>query len=453
MGKRFIPDGSYIFCDKGTILTNRIKVTHSNNSKIYGEVVVTEADVMPGENVPPMGRCSITSGPCTFIPLYWDKCSASTKANGNKVVFEDAKLLCAVGGKLSVSFTNPEGGVGGYGLTGAGIGIEQWTQYGDVIDDIQRGVVYDVENGRVSLADGPGNPNARSGNYLEMGERVVRQSDGWDDIARQHPIVDIDTPTTPGIDGAYHRNGQYLVTDSKNINPDIAGTGLKNTKNSGRQLSTTWIDNHINNGAIADPGHAANIRRANRTGTLTREVVRLNADGNMYSRSVNANGYSPGPIVDIDYPQSSRAQAFSQSVRSSIRTSPPMQGLSNSNFSQGVRNSNAAKQANQFLWQNADGVARVGKVAGRGLAVVGVAADSYSIYTSYKEEGEFGEKTQGAVGSAAGGMAGGYAGAQVGALIGTAICPGVGTVVGGVVGGVIGGVAGSSLGKAIAGWF
>ena len=130
-----------------------------------------------------------------------------------------------------------------------------------------------------------------------------------------------------------------------------------------------------------------------------------------------------------------------------------MQSLANSNFSQGVRNSDAAKSANDFLWRNADDVARVGKVAGRGLAVVGVAADSYSIYSSYQEEGGFGEKTQAATGSAAGGMAGGWAGAQAGALIGTAIAPGVGTVVGGVVGGVIGGIAGSSLGKAIAGWF
>jgi len=453
MGKKFIPDGAYLFCDKGTILTNRIKVTHSNNSKIYGEVVVTEADVVPGENVPPMGRCSVTNGPCSFAPLYWDKCSASTKANGNKAVFEDAKLICTVGGKLSVSFTNPEGDVGGYGLTGSGLATSKWTDVNNAIDDVQRGVVYDVENGKIGLGNGPGNPNARSGNYGEMKENVFRRSDGWDDISRSQPNMNIDKPTTPGIDGAYHRNGQYLANDTKfTTNPNASGTGLKNTTNSGRQLSTRWTNNHINNGAIADADHAANISRANRNGTLAREVTKVYPDGSMQTRSVDANGYNPGPKVDVDYPQS-RAQALSQSVKSSIRNSAPLKSLADSNFSQGVRNSNAAQQANDFLWRNADDVARVGKVAGRGLAVVGVASDTYSIYSSYKEEGEFGEKTQAAVGSAGGGMAGGWAGAQGGALIGTAICPGVGTVVGGVVGGIVGGIAGSSLGKAIAGWF
>jgi len=452
MGKRFIPDGSYIFCDKGTILTNRVKVTHSNNSKIYGEVVVTEADVVPGENIPPMGRCSITGGPCSFAPLYWDKCSASTKANGNKVVFEDAKLICLAGGELSVSFTNPEGGGGGHGLTGAGLATSQWTDFNNAIDDVQRGVVYDVESGKISLTDGPGNPNARVGNYGEMKENVLRRSQGWDDISSSHPNMGIDTPTSPGIDGAYHRNGQYLASDTKyTSNPNSGGTGLQNT-NTGRQLGTPWTQNHINNGAIADPTHAANMSIANRNGTLAREVTKVYPDGSMQTRTVDANGYNPGPRTDVNYPQS-RAQALSQSVKSSIRNSAPMQGLANSNFSQSVRNSNAAQQANQFLWRNADDVARVGKVVGRGMAVVGIAADTYSIYTAYQEEGEFGEKTQAATGSAVGGMAGGWAGAQVGALIGTAICPGVGTVVGGVVGGVIGGVAGSSLGKAIAGWF
>ena len=42
--------------------------------------------------------------------------------------------------------------------------------------------------------------------------------------------------------------------------------------------------------------------------------------------------------------------------------------------------------------------------------------DISSVGTAYAEEGEFGEKTQAATGSALGGMAGGWAGAEIGAL-------------------------------------
>jgi len=65
-------------------------------------------------------------------------------------------------------------------------------------------------------------------------------------------------------------------------------------------------------------------------------------------------------------------------------------------------------------------------VVGKGLIVVGIAMEAANIYNAYQEEGEFGEKTQEAVGEG---------------------------VVGGLLGGVIGGIAGSSIGGAIADLF
>lgn len=108
-----------------------------------------------------------------------------------------------------------------------------------------------------------------------------------------------------------------------------------------------------------------------------------------------------------------------------------------------------AQKANNALWKatqtigDSPALRTVGKVAGKSVVVLGVAIDSYRVYTAYNEEGEFGDKTQQATGSALGGAGGGWAGAELGAIIGTAICPGVGTLIGGVIGGIAGALLGS----------
>jgi hypothetical protein len=180
----------------------------------------------------------------------------------------------------------------------------------------------------------------------------------------------------------------------------------------------------------------------------------------MQSETINSNGFKAtrGQSEALEI-KTSRAGNFMNGVRSSMLNSKPLTALSESNFSQAVRNSRIATGANDGLFKASQAIARspalsvAGKVAGRGLIVVGIALDAVSIYSAYEEEGGFGKKTKEAVGGAAGGLAGGIAGAEIGAMIGTAICPGVGTVVGGIVGGVIGGLAGSGIGKSIAGWF
>ena len=42
-GKRYIPHGSFLECDKGAIPT-QLQVTHHNNTAIYGEPLASEAD-------------------------------------------------------------------------------------------------------------------------------------------------------------------------------------------------------------------------------------------------------------------------------------------------------------------------------------------------------------------------------------------------------------------------
>lgn len=137
-----------------------------------------------------------------------------------------------------------------------------------------------------------------------------------------------------------------------------------------------------------------------------------------------------------------------KSVRSSVANSKLITSLANSNFSKGIQKSAGAQKANNALWKatqtigDSPGLRTAGKVAGKSV-VLGIAIDSYRVYTAYNEEGEFGDKTQQATGSALGGAGGGWAGAELGAIIGTAICSGVGTLIGGVIGGIAGALLGS----------
>lgn len=457
MSKKYIPDNSWLTCDKGSA-PSRLKVTHHNNTKIYGENLASEMDMIPGENILPMGRCSVTGGSCKPDPVYWDKCNQGVKVNGYKLVFEDACLLCKQGGKVKVDFTAPAGGggiPGADGLTGLGAGSWAFGSYDDVLDYVQRGVIYDVENNKVSLVrDNSPNDFRRGGNYGEMKDNVYHRQEGWRDVRSEHPVLNIDKPTASGVDGAYEKNGTFKATDAK-----YNGAQLQNTRRNGRELSTRWVRNHAQNGAV-NPADQAAFLDANNNGSLDRSVIRTKPDGALSSENVTDAGYKAtrGQSDALEI-KTSRASNLINGVRSSVRNSRPITALANSNFSQAVRNSKLATSANNGLFKASQAVARspalsiAGKVAGKGLIVVGIALEGYNVYSAYQEEGHFGEKTKEAVGGAAGALAGGIAGAQIGAIIGTAICPGVGTVVGGLIGGAIGGIIGSGLGKTIAGWF
>ncbi len=106
------------------------------------------------------------------------------------------------------------------------------------------------------------------------------------------------------------------------------------------------------------------------------------------------------------------------------------------------------------------GALKAAKHLGKGLVVVGIAADAYDLKTSYDADKARGDgrytETKKAVGRVAGGWSGAIGGAAAGAAIGS-IVPGVGTAIGGLVGGVVGGIGGSiggsKLGEWVASWF
>jgi hypothetical protein len=124
-------------------------------------------------------------------------------------------------------------------------------------------------------------------------------------------------------------------------------------------------------------------------------------------------------------------------------------------LSESIQTQRNIATANRYLVQNADQVARVGKVVGKGAVVVGIVVDAgrlgYTAYQDYQDDGKLGKETAIMATDVAGGIAGGIAGAKLGAMVGAIGGP-VGVIVGGVIGGVIGGIAGSGLGRELGNW-
>ncbi|WP_455075358.1 PAAR-like protein [Prevotella fusca] len=451
MTKKYIPDNCTLICDKGEFPT-QIKVTHSNNSRLYGENFVSEADMVPNENIFPFGICALTHKPCRFNPLYWDKCAEGIKVNGYKLVFEDASLICKEGGKIKADFTVPSTGM----LSGLGLAAPlQWLDYNKSIGFVQNRILYDVAHEKIFLVN-----DAMKANYGEMLDNRLYSSQGWSNIRKSHPIIDIQSTNSlkSGIDGVYTRNGEYLVTDAKAYNT-MRSPNLDTGSRYGRELSETWVNHHIEDGAVVER-HKLAVQAANKKGTLQRSVTQVNyTNRDMRTIPVDGDGYvyKHGRKIlseTIENPPS-KAGGFISSVRSKTANSKFVKWIENTSSKAGIPNSKAATKANDFLWKTSQAIddmpvlKTTGKVVGKGAIVVGIAIDAYSIYSAYNEEGEFGDKTQQATGSAIGGAAGGWAGAELGAIIGTAICPGVGTLIGGVLGGIAGGILGSMGGSAL----
>lgn len=100
-----------------------------------------------------------------------------------------------------------------------------------------------------------------------------------------------------------------------------------------------------------------------------------------------------------------------------------------------------------------NGVLKVARHAGKGLLVVGVAADVIDLKRSHAADEARGDgrrtETKRAVGRVAGGWTGAAAGAATGAVIGSAV-PIVGTAVGAIAGGIAGSIGGSTIGEWLA---
>lgn len=213
-------------------------------------------------------------------------------------------------------------------------------------------------------------------------------------------------------------------------------TNSKLTK-SGRQGSTKWFLDRLNNRVSSQDVARISDKLDINSSQLTKVVTKVEPNGNISRYKLNANGTTGGP-----------ANIGAANV---VKGSNKASNFIN-NVGRTIQANKGVATANQWLTRNAHTISRVGKVAGRGAAVFGIVSDGISIYSAYEEEGEFGDKTQEAVGSAGGAMVGGLAGAKVGAAIGALGGP-VGVVAGGLIGGAIGAFAGGGAGKWVASLF
>ena len=437
MSKKYIPDNSCLTCDKGSSPV-KLKVTHHNNTKIYGEYLASEMDMIPGENIQPMGRCSATGGSCKFEPIYWDKTNKGVKVNGYKLLFEDANLLCKKGGKIKVDFNVP----GGSAAVGGGYGIDKGSRFlGDRFGesaDLLKKTAKENFTGK-TLDEIAKSSNEPKRVYGEEKVKLDLKAKGYDIIS---------------TDMGKGQNGLDIAATDPNGTTDIVSDGkfktrggkptMDGTKKSGRQLSDKWLNDGQAKGnsrvqKALPPEDAQRIGDKVDSGdpTLKRVAGKVEPNGKLTYHEVDNTG-KVGAVTEIPPANVMRGTSKAANAVNDI--------------SRSIQGTKAISAANSFIVENAGTISRVGKVVGRGAIVVGIVLDGLSIYSAYEEEGGFGKKTKAATGSAVGGLAGGIAGAELGATIGAIGGP-VGVVVGGIVGGIIGGVIGSGLGSTIAGWF
>lgn len=431
MSNKYVPDGCYLTCNKGSAPC-RLKVTHHHNTKIYGEFLASEADTIPNENVFPMGRCSATGGSCQPNPLYWDKTIEGVKVNGYKLVIDEAHLICKNGGQVSIQFSVADAMAN---IAGFGVGALKGAQYlGGKF-----GPLSEQSSGFYNLA----NPSrAIKGNFGEIRMTQDLMMRGFQMTSNTQAST-LNDPTHQGLDvSAKDPNGPTDVIGDAKFKSSDGPPSMSSTK-TGNQMSDKWLttggrNSRVYQGMDSEDATRVTGKITSQSDDLTRVAAKVDPQGNVSYYGVDNTGKVGDPM---DMPAANVVKGSSKAA-----------GMIN-DVARSIQGNGAVSAANNWLVENAATVSRVGKVVGRGAIVVGIVCDAISIAGAYQEDGDkIGIHTKEAVGSAAGGLAGAYAGAELGAAIGVIGGP-VGILVGGVVGGVIGGIAGSSVGKWIGSWF
>jgi hypothetical protein len=421
MDDLFVPDNSWLMCDKGTIPA-RLKVTHHNNTSLYGEFLASEADMIFGENIPPLGVCSVTRKPCSMQPIYWDKTTENIKVNGYKLLIKDACLLCTQGGKISIGFsiiefskslTRYDGQHNG--VLGAGLGAER--SFPKVLNLLNKPGYKGVTLLRITdLHYSQSSVSSTFSNGSNLGTLV-------DDLRSNRLSIPstIDSPPTV----VRMSNGNLTTLDHRRI---VAA------QKAGSKVVGVYL---------VDGREPIPLDNAERFVLDKKGAKRLSLSEGEMPKTWRAAAEFRAAKQGRNFPLSGNKEI--PQIKGNIETnfSPSKAQKLISQVSESIQSQKSIIKANQFLIDNVDKVAKVGKVAGRAAIVVGIAADAISIYGAYQEDGgKVGTNTKQAVGSAAGGLAGAKIGAAIGAIGGP-----VGVIVGGVVGGIIGGLIGSGAGK------
>lgn len=459
--KNHVPDGCYLTCNKGT-LPCRLKVTHHNNVRIYGDSLASEADMVPNQNVFPMGVCAITHQPCVPQPIYWDKTTQGITVNGYKLLVDEAKLVCAVGGQVAIHFSHTDALVASGVAPGLGFGAAESLRR---LEGRASGILPDMfAEERAKLRDMGGQFSERfQQNYHATETTLPVEEVRWSQSTAKRTFTDGRTmESSRDVVMRRGRSSRGTLPPSEVVRMSDGGyTALDHRRGvTAVEAGAREIPVRIYDGQAPVPPEEAERFKLEKGDKAA--IKKLNADAGSQKYGVDStpstyeeaakfraarqnssfplNGSHDLPRISGEPPAggeggilnpSSRATKFLADVSESIQSRP---GIA---------------RANEYMVRNAEGISRVGKVAGRGLIVVGIAVDAYRISKAYEADGgRVGQQTLETAGSAAGGLAGALAGAEIGATIGMIGGP-VGVVVGGLVGGLIGGLAGSSAGQSL----
>ncbi|WP_314242346.1 polymorphic toxin type 15 domain-containing protein [Empedobacter tilapiae] len=113
MPKKYVPEGVYLACNKGTSPCT-LRVSNNQRTTIYNVPMASELDFIPFFNIKPMGFCTcpakIASTGATCIPgvvTPWQNPKDGVKINGSRLILEDSHNNCIFGGEIKIFFDRP----------------------------------------------------------------------------------------------------------------------------------------------------------------------------------------------------------------------------------------------------------------------------------------------------------------------------------------------------------
>ncbi|MBQ0151711.1 MAG: DUF4280 domain-containing protein [Chryseobacterium sp.] len=113
MPKKYVPEGAYLACNKGTSPCT-LRVSNNQRTTIYNVPMASELDFIPFFNIKPMGFCTcpakIASTGITCIPgvvTPWQNPKDGIKINGSRLILEDSHNNCIFGGEIKIFFDRP----------------------------------------------------------------------------------------------------------------------------------------------------------------------------------------------------------------------------------------------------------------------------------------------------------------------------------------------------------
>lgn len=103
--KKYVPQGVYLACDKGTAPTE-FKITNNNNSFLFDQPIANTGDMAPMLNVLPFGSCTIkNNNPCVPAPVAWEGFEDGIFVGNFNPLLEDSVLPCSLGGKIEIFYS------------------------------------------------------------------------------------------------------------------------------------------------------------------------------------------------------------------------------------------------------------------------------------------------------------------------------------------------------------